>query len=190
MKRGLIAVAVGLMTLAGCGTAAPGQGSSPAVTATTAPPSPAAGVTPASLRVPAIGAESTLIPLGLNGDGTMQVPDVHHPKQAGWFEPGPEPGQAGPAVIAGHIDGDHQKGVFYELSKVKAGDTVEVQLSDGRTLTFTVYAAERVDKDAFPADKVFGYTAEPEVRLITCGGTFDRAARSYEDNTIIYARLS
>lgn len=120
----------------------------------------------------------------------MAVPSVHTPKQAAWFEPGPEPGQAGPAVIVGHIDGDHIPGVFYKLRDAHAGDQVVVHLKDGSTKTFNVYSVETVPKDGFPADHIFGYTPGPELRLITCGGDFDAAARSYKSNTVVFAKLA
>jgi hypothetical protein len=200
MKIRLIAViAVSLGILAGCGTPAPS--SAPAAPAPTpvsipAPPAPAAqvpvvtdGVAPASLTISSIGATSTLIPVGLTADGALDVPSVHTPKQAAWFQPGPEPGQNGPAVIIGHIDGDHIEGVFWKLKDVHAGDVVQVVLKDGRQLRFTVYATELASKDSFPASKVFGFTPTPELRLITCGGSFDAAAHSYRSNSIVYARL-
>jgi sortase (surface protein transpeptidase) len=142
------------------------------------------------VSIPSIGANSSLVPLGLNADGTLQVPNVHTPKQAGWFEPGPEPGQNGPAVIVGHIDGDHIEGVFYKLQSVKVGDAVNVSLKDGRQLHFSVYKTELAPKNKFPADRVFGFTPTPELRVITCGGSFDPAVHSYRDNTIVYAKLA
>jgi sortase (surface protein transpeptidase) len=120
----------------------------------------------------------------------MAVPSVHQPKQAAWFEPGPEPGQSGPAVIVGHIDGDHIPGVFYKLRDARAGDGITVTLRDGKRLGFVVYKTESVSKDGFPADRVFGYTATPELRLITCGGDFDAAAHSYKNNTVVYAKAA
>ena len=197
MKFSLIAVlAVGALALAGCGSSpAPGPGPGaplmPATTAPTSAPTSAyiAGAAPESITLPSIGASSSLVPVGLTPDGAMAVPDVHHPKQAAWFEPGPEPGQPGPAVIVGHIDGDHIPGVFFRLKDVREGDRVEVR-SGGATLAFTVYRTELVAKDAFPAAEVFGHTDGPELRLITCGGDFDHAARSYKGNTLVFAKLS
>lgn len=196
MKPQLIAVlAVGVLALAGCGSSpAPGPGpGTPLAPVTTAPTSPTsayiAGAVPESVTLPGIGATSSLVPVGLTPDGSMAVPSVHTPKQAAWFEPGPEPGQPGPAVIVGHIDGDHIPGVFFRLKDVHEGDRVEVR-SGGATLAFTVYRTALVAKDAFPADEVFGHTDGPELRLITCGGDFDRAAHSYKGNTVVFAKLS
>jgi LPXTG-site transpeptidase (sortase) family protein len=161
----------------------------PATTAAAPAPSYVAGATPESVTLPSIGATSSLVPVGLAPDGSMAVPDVHAPKQAAWFEPGPEPGQPGPAVIVGHVDGDHIPGVFYRLKDVREGDRVEVR-TGGTTLAFAVYRTELVAKDAFPAAEVFGHTDGPELRLITCGGSFDAGARSYRGNTVVFARLA
>jgi hypothetical protein len=147
-----------------------------------------AGVTPTDFSLPRLGISSSLVPVGLAKDGSMEVPSVHQPKQAAWFEPGPEPGQEGPAVIVGHIDGDHIPGVFYKLSGAREGDQISVTLKDGRKVSFVVYKTESVPKNGFPADRVFGYTAGPELRLITCGGEFDSAAHSYKSNTVVYAK--
>ena len=148
------------------------------------------GVAPADFTLSRLGISSSLVPVGLTADGSMAVPSVHTPKQAAWFEPGPEPGQQGPAVIVGHIDGDHIQGVFYKLREAREGDQISVALKDGRKLGFVVYKVESVPKNGFPADRVFGYTAGPELRLITCGGDFDAAARSYKNNTVVYAKTA
>jgi sortase (surface protein transpeptidase) len=190
----IAALAVGALALAGCGDSpAPGPGPAAEQAAGTAPaapaPSYAAGAAPESISLPSIGATSSLVPVGLAPDGSMAVPSVHTPKQAAWFEPGPEPGQPGPAVIVGHIDGDHIPGVFFRLKDVREGDRVEVR-TGGKTLAFTVYRTTMVAKDAFPAGEVFGHTDSPELRLITCGGDFDHAARSYKGNTLVFAKIS
>jgi LPXTG-site transpeptidase (sortase) family protein len=196
-KRLIALIAVGLVTLVGCGTTAapdrapvPDQAAPVAAPATPAvTPAYTVDVPPSHLSIPSIGAESSFVPVGTNADGSLAVPSVHTPKQAAWFEPGPEPGQNGPAVIVGHIDGDHIEGVFWKLKDVKDGDAVNVTRADGKALHFVVYRTELVAKDAFPASDVFGYAADPELRLITCGGSFDAAAHSYRGNTIVFAKL-
>ena len=191
MRRALAYLVASAFVLTGCATAtppAPRQAPNPHPTTTT--PAYRDGTRPAKIEIPSIGASSTLVPVGTEPDGSLQVPDVHHPKQAAWYEPGPEPGQPGPAVIVGHVDGDHIEGVFWQLKVVKPGDKIDVTLVDGRRLTFTVYAAQVAPKSAFPAQRVFGYAPAPELRLVTCGGALDRAAHSYESNVIVYARQS
>jgi LPXTG-site transpeptidase (sortase) family protein len=189
MRRALLFVLTALL-LAGCGATTPTAAGNPA-------PAPAAAAAPASLArslptaidVPAIDARSSLVSLGLNADKTVEVPPVDHPLQAGWYEYGPTPGEVGPAVILGHIDGDHQKGIFWRLHEMKAGDQVHVDRADGGRLTFTVAKVDQIAKKEFPTEAVYGNTNEPELRLITCGGKYDAASRNYLDNVIVYAKL-
>ncbi|WP_340686750.1 class F sortase [Amycolatopsis coloradensis] len=170
----------------------------PGSTTTSAPP-PAASAPPAAtalprsdpvlVEIPKIRAKSTLVPLGLNQDNTLQVPPVSRPMQAGWYAEGASPGEIGPAVIVGHVDGNRQPGIFYRLKELQAGDHVVVSRADGRVLTFVVTRVMQVDKDEFPTDAVYGDTSDPQLRLITCGGGFDRTVRSYRDNIIAFAVL-
>ena len=164
---------------------------------------PAPAVRPATIRIPKIGVMSTLVPLGLTEAGELAVPPVDRPERAGWYAGAdPEfdgdeilPGQVGPAVVAGHVDGigpDGRKGfpgVFKRLSEIVPGDEIQIERDDGVTLMFSVYAVERHAKDAFPTDRVYAPTAEPELRAITCGGQWNPATRHYEDNWIVWARL-
>jgi LPXTG-site transpeptidase (sortase) family protein len=144
---------------------------------------------PTELRIPKIGAKSSLIPLGLNPDETVQVPPVEQPMQAGWYKHARTPGEAGPAVLLGHVDGDKQPGIFFRLKELSEGDEVEVSRKDGTTARFRVRKTEQIAKDSFPTEAVYGETTEAELRLITCGGSFDQAAHSYRDNIIVYATL-
>lgn len=175
-----------LILLAGCGAAANGApGPTQATTLLGLPPA-----NPVELRIEAIGASSTLIPLGLNPDQTIEVPSVQTPMQAGWYTHGPAPGELGPAVILGHVNGGGQNGIFDELDEMSPGDEVLVRRDDDRTAVFTTTRVEQVPKTDFPTDAVYGNTDAPELRLITCGGTFDDDRRSYRDNIIVYAVLT
>lgn len=188
MIRKLVTLA-SLLVLTGCGAPAvvepPPSSSFQAAPATTEPK-----VNPTDIEIPSIAATSSLVPLGLTPEGAHEVPSVKQPGQAGWFEPGPEAGEQGRSIILGHIDGRGQKGVFWRLRELKAGDEVEVTLENGVILHYTVTRTEIVDKDEFPADRVYAYTEKREIALITCGGVFDRAVRSYESNIIVYAELA
>jgi hypothetical protein len=55
---------------------------------------------------------------------------------------------------------------------------------------FAVDRVEQHPKDDFPTGAVYGVTERPTLRLITCGGAFDRSVRSYVDNLIVYASLA
>jgi sortase (surface protein transpeptidase) len=195
------ALVIGALLLAGCG-ASPQVVSPPSSSAvvqekpppqTEKEPEPPAGMAksePVSVDVPKIGARSSLVPLGLNPDNTIEVPPVTKPLQAGWYSYGPTPGELGPSVILGHVDGNKQKGIFFRLKEMAPGDKIAVARKDGSTANFVVTKVDRVPKDTFPTDAVYGNTVGPELRLITCGGSFDRAAHSYRDNIIVFAALA
>jgi hypothetical protein len=158
-----------------------------------APPAPGAGggsgaPAPVRLRIPAIGVDSGLARLGLNADGTIQVPPDSG--QAGWYAGGPAPGQAGPAVILGHLDSYTGPAVFYRLSGLRPGDGVRVSRDDGSELRFVVQRVATFPVEAFPTDQVYGVTGEPALRLITCAGTFDVAQRRYQSNVVVFAALT
>ncbi|HEX9889698.1 MAG TPA: class F sortase [Nitriliruptorales bacterium] len=133
---------------------------------------------PVRLRIPSIGVDSTLIDLGLQADGTLEVPSGGFP--AGWYTGAPTPGELGPAVIAGHVDWAGQRGVFFDLRELSAGDDIAITRQDGSTARFRVTRVERFARDEFPTQAVYGDLDHAGLRLITCDGRFDRQARSYE----------
>jgi LPXTG-site transpeptidase (sortase) family protein len=140
--------------------------------------------TPTRVRVPAIGVDSALESLHLDKTGALAAPGKYG--EAGWYADGTVPGDVGPAVIAGHIDSKAGPAIFYKLGQLKPGDLIQVQRG-GRWLDFHVISTGRYPKDAFPTAEVYGPTPDAQLRLITCGGTFDSAKRSYLDNTVVYA---
>jgi sortase (surface protein transpeptidase) len=144
---------------------------------------------PVWLAIPKLGVHSSLVPLGLNPDGSVQVPSLDDPMQAGWYSYGPTPGEVGPAVLLGHVDGYQRAGVFYRLRQLAPGDEVLVTRKDGARVAFRVRRVDVVPKPSFPTQAVYGNTTVPELRLVTCGGPFDRAAASYQDNVIVYAAM-
>jgi hypothetical protein len=115
----------------------------------------------------------------------MQTPDDWH--DAGWYEPGREPGERGPAVIAGHVDSDRGPAVFYRLRELRRGDVIRIRRADGSVVRFHVEGLERWPKAAFPTHRVFGTTRTSALRLVTCSGDFDASIGHYVDNTIVYA---
>jgi sortase (surface protein transpeptidase) len=140
---------------------------------------------PRRIRIPAIGVSASVGPLRLDSHGRMQTPKNF--AATGWFEPGREPGEAGPAVIAGHVDSKSGPAVFYKLRKLRHGDTILIVRADGTAVHFRVEGLERWPKSEFPTRKVFGHTRAATLRLVTCSGNFDPASGHYKDNTIVYA---
>ena len=149
-------------------------------------PAGTSGPAPISVAVPAVGIDSTLVPLTLDATGTLSPPQAT--AIAGWFAGGPTPGAVGPAVLAGHVDSRHGPGGFFRLARATPGDEVLVARADGSTARFTVTRVAQYPKGAFPTADVYGPTGDAQLRLITCGGAFDRTARSYEDDVVVYAK--
>jgi sortase (surface protein transpeptidase) len=140
---------------------------------------------PVRLEIPSIGVGAAMIPLGLNRDRTLEVPEDF--AQAGWWTGGARPGQAGPAIIAGHVDSYTGPAVFYRLRELRPGDSIIVDRRDGTRVRFSVLGSEQYSKNRFPTARVYGSTPGPTLRLITCSGTFDHASGHYLDNTVVYA---
>ena len=152
-----------------------------------APPQSAAAqvARPVSLTIPLIGVKTNLITLGLAAGGAMQVPSTS--TVAGWFTGSPRPGAVGSSIIVGHVDSKSGPGIFFRLPELKNGDDVYIKRSDGTTAEFRVTEVQEYPKDQFPTETVFGPTPDAELRLITCGGTFDSVTGHYLSNIIVYA---
>lgn len=131
--------------------------------------------------------ETALVRLGLDAASALEAPADF--AVAGWFIHAPTPGELGPAIIAGHVDSKRGPAVFFRLHRLVPGDEIRVERADGRTAVFRVVAVERHAKEAFPTAAVYGDTDHAALRLITCGGAFDRASDHYRENLIVFARL-
>lgn len=142
---------------------------------------------PVALRIPAIGVSVSVSSLGLNRDGTVEVPTNYD--LAGWFRMGPTPGQLGSAVILGHVDSYRGPAVFFRLRLLKPGDRVEVTSADGTVRTFLVRAVQTYPKKQFPARLVYGSHGYSALQLVTCGGELDTRTRSYRSNVVAYTAL-
>jgi sortase (surface protein transpeptidase) len=153
-----------------------------------APPQSAAAqvARPVSLTIPLIGVKTNLITLGLAAGGAMQVPPSTS-TVAGWFTGSPRPGAVGSSIIVGHVDSKHGPGIFFRLPELQKGDDVFIKRSDGTTAEFRVTEVQEYPKDHFPTERVYGPTPDAELRLITCGGTFDSVTGHYLSNIIVYA---
>ncbi|MFD9498037.1 class F sortase [Streptomyces sp. NPDC060035] len=143
---------------------------------------------PAQVTIPSIGVTSQLMRLGLNADGTVEVPPADKGMTAGWYAGGAVPGEPGAAVVIGHNDTRFGKAVFHDLKKIAKGADIAVLNGLGEQTHFTVTGTETVSKNAFPTEKVYGETSDRVLRLITCDGTFDAEGHPV-DNLIVYATL-
>ncbi|GAA3230892.1 hypothetical protein GCM10017691_24300 [Pseudonocardia petroleophila] len=192
MTRLLAALAL-VLTLAACGSpppppAVPAAAPTPVTTGpptTTGTPATTGDPAPERLRIPAIGVDSSFVDLGLDPDGALAAPESTD--VVGWFAAGPAPGADGPALVAGHVDSRAGPGVFFRLGELAAGDRIEVLRTDGSTAAFTVTSRTDTPKATFPTEQVYGPTPGPELRLVTCGGSFDRAVGHYRDNVVVEA---
>jgi hypothetical protein len=146
---------------------------------------------PVSVEIPAIGVDSTLLHLGVNADGSIQVPSlVTSANDAAWYKYSAAPGQVGASVIEGHVDSYRGPAVFYRLGALRPGDVIEVELSDGITAIFRVTGVREYLKSNFPAEAIYGATDYAALRLITCGGAFDYATGHYLSSTVVFASLA
>jgi sortase (surface protein transpeptidase) len=145
----------------------------------------AAPAVPLVLSIPSLAVESRIVPVGLEDDGTMQIPGAD---EAGWYLPGRLPGAAtGSAVIAAHVDYEGSPGVFIDLRRIEIGSEVEVTDAEGTVHRFTVAERYQVEKDYLPVEELFRTGGEPILTLVTCGGAFDPNDRSYSDNIVVRA---
>lgn len=140
---------------------------------------------PVRVEVPSLGIDSRLDRLGTDGQDRLDTPPQW--QVAGWFAGGPRPGDAGPAVIAGHVDSPDGPAVFARLSELGEGDVVRVTDAGGTAREFAVTKTTTTPQDGFPTEAVYGPTPDPQLRLITCDGPYDAAAGGYQDNLLVFA---
>ncbi|MBO3733749.1 class F sortase [Glycomyces niveus] len=143
---------------------------------------------PTRVDIDAVDVHAPLTALGLDYEGDFEVPGMWRPHEAGWFEAGPTPGEFGPTVLMGHVDTERSgPAVFYPLKELGEGDRIEVTREDGVVVAYEVTAIESYAKRRLPYEDVFGVEPEPALRLITCGGAFDRRAGDYTENLVVFA---
>jgi sortase (surface protein transpeptidase) len=202
----LAVAAAALVLAAGCSQASAGRADQPVPSATGAPATTAGGVdaargfrstrgyqatpVPVRLEIPRIGVSTGLQRLGRDGHGAVEVPNGPGKwEQAGWYAAGTRPGDPGSAVILGHVDSKRGPAVFFRLRELRPGDDVTVTRADGSAVHFSVDRTEQYPKRRFPTDDVYYPTLTPQLRLVTCGGAFDRAWGHYRSNVIVFATL-
>lgn len=145
---------------------------------------------PRSVSIPSIGVRSTLLRLGRNADGSMQVPDpTTSANDAAWYKYSVTPGEIGTAVIEGHVDSYQGPAVFFRLGALRPGSHVDVTLADGITAVFRVTGVREYPKDNYPANVIYAPAKYPALRLITCGGDFDYTTSHYLSSVVVFASL-
>lgn len=164
--------------------APPTEAPSPRPTAS-AQPRPRRVARPTVIKIPAIDVRADIRNVGLNRDGSMEVPPFG---VAGWYANGARPGQPGPAVVVAHVDSYQGPDVFYRLRELRRGDPVVIRRADGTAGRWAVVSSEQTDKDDLPVERIWNKTTQPVLRLVTCGGDFNDATGHYEDNVTVYLR--
>ncbi|MEO3856737.1 class F sortase [Acrocarpospora sp. B8E8] len=159
-----------------------------------APPLPAAEPllpsSPKRLIIAKLGINAPIKSVGVDKRGAIETPPISNPNLVGWYRGGPTAGEAGPAIMLGHKDTQTRSAVFSRLHELRYGDTIEVIRGDGTIAIFTVGGVEQANKETFPTNRVYGNADDAELRLITCGGTYNRSTGHYVDNVIVYARMT
>ncbi|MFJ3217777.1 class F sortase [Kitasatospora sp. NPDC086801] len=185
------------------GPSAPATAPAEATTEATADPDPAAPdpaapdpaapvlgrADPTRLLIPQIAVDAPFTELTLDPAGQLAAPPPDDDNLVGWYRDGVSPGEAGSSVIAGHVDTTTGPAVFLQLSMLQPDNKVEVARADGTVAVFSVDSVEAFAKDAFPDEKVYGQTPDAQLRLITCGGAYDKEQREYPDNVVVFAHL-
>lgn len=183
----IVVAAVFLASYAGLfSSSAPPAEPFPAAQSTpTAEATPGAPVgDPTGISVPAIGVDEALASVGLDAEGAMEMPAFG---EAAWYDPGPRPGDPGAAVVVAHVHGPDGPDLFWDLATLEPGDEVTVEHTAG-TASWVVVEVEDVPKEQLPYERIWPDTAEPLLRLVTCGGALASDGSGYPDNTIVYAR--
>ncbi len=149
---------------------------------------PLARSAPVEIEIPKIGLQAGFVELGLKTDGTMDTPKSN--EVVGWYKNASTPGETGPSIIAGHVDSKDGPAIFWRLSELTIGDVIEIRRQDNQLVKFYIDRVDQFSQSGFPTAEVYGKTANPTIRLITCGGVYDRASNRYSHNTVIFATMA
>lgn len=184
------------------GTPTGTPGSRPAAVSTASAPAPAAAPSvspttdlalprsaPTRLVIPSIAVDAPFTTLTLAASGALNPPPGDNKNLVGWYKGGVTPGENGNAIVAGHVDTKTGPAVFLLLDDVRQGALINITRQDGIVATFKVDSVETFSKAEFPDERVYGRTSTPQLRLITCGGSYDRQAKDYTDNVVVFAHL-
>jgi sortase (surface protein transpeptidase) len=199
-RPALLAAGVLVVALSGCSDAPSSAAPAPPSASPSASPSPASSEpafsavrelaraeVPARLRIPSLGVDAPVGPVGKAADGTVEVPTRW--EDVGWYDAGARPGEDGPTVLLGHVDSKAGPAVFARLPQAPPGTVVELVGDGGGVTRWRVERTEQHPKTRFPTEAVYLPALQPELRLVTCGGAFDRATGHYVDNVVVSASL-
>ncbi|MER5553645.1 class F sortase [Streptomyces sp. NPDC002793] len=170
---------------------APSKPASTAPSAAASAPSPGLPRSePERIRIRSIGVDAPFAPLSIGPSGQLDAPPANDANLAGWFKDGATPGERGTSVVAGHVDTKTGPAVFLLLSTLKAGNTVDITRRDGSVAGFKVDSVETFSKEDFPNERVYADNGRAQLRLITCGGAYDKKKKDYKDNVVVFAHLA
>ncbi|MFE3516238.1 class F sortase [Streptomyces sp. NPDC059166] len=198
----LVAVGLGFLLVYNSFDASAGGAPAPSVVSipSVPAPSPSASVPmpvtglpasdPERIRIKSIAVDAPFTPLSIGPSGQLDAPPPSDPNLVGWFKDGATPGERGTSVVAGHVDTRTGPAVFLLLSTLKAGNTVDITREDGAVATFEVDSVETFSKAEFPSDRVYADNGTAQLRLITCGGVYDKKKKDYEDNVVVFGHLA
>ncbi|MFE6407642.1 class F sortase [Streptomyces sp. NPDC057837] len=153
---------------------------------------PLSDALPQRVDIPGLGVQAPVVARGLDTRGALDPPPYDQPGVVGWYAGGVAPGAPGTALLVGHVDTDTRPAVFYRVSAMRPGQTIRVIRADAKVAEFTVESVQVLSRDRFDAHQAYGprESGRAELRLITCGGSFDRATRSYTANVVVSAYLT
>ena len=143
---------------------------------------------PVRLVLPAIGVDAPVQSLALGADLTMPAPQ--EARLVAWYTFSAEAGAPGNAVLAGHRDWQRQRGAFFDLGALRAGDTVWLQDAGDTWYLYTVVWSDSLPEETTPVGEVVGPTSRPLLTLITCSGTFSQSAGQYLECRVVRAELT
>jgi len=146
------------------------------------------GKGPETLEIPKIGVDAAIQRVGINTKGNMGVPSNF--SDVAWYKYGTVPGEEGSAVIDGHVDnGLGLAGVFKNLGKLEKGDDVYVLNKEGARVHFKVTEVRSYHYKEVPTERIFSAKGGAYLNLITCGGTWIKNEKTYDERIVVYTEL-
>ena len=158
-----------------------------AISKQSVPPQPPAPDNSDRLTIQNIGVDAKISTVGLTKEGNMEAPGNIY--DVGLYKYGAKLGQNGTAVLAGHLDGAiGEKGVFYSLDKLKAGDIIKINRNNAAPLTYKV-TKSKVYKSTDKPTEVFKSASGANLNLITCTGSWDKNKSQYDERLVVFTTL-